>query len=76
MKVSVNCQITYNFELDVPQEIIDSPEELDLVGYCDTEDPAYSRLCDVFVKHRIINWDGSILSIANSETGELMYKGN
>lgn len=73
MKVHVACQVVYGFDVDVPQEIADNPEDLDIAGYCDEKDPVYPLLCDSFVR-RNIDWDAALLSIVNDETGERIWE--
>ena len=67
MKVSVNAQINYHYEVEVP-------ENVDLESYCDTADPVYFALCKIMATHGL-RWDGSIVSIINDETGKILYEG-
>ena len=73
MKVHVTCQVYYGYDMEVPQEIIDNPEDLDLVEFCDSEDPVYPLLRDAFVK-RNVDWDAEMLSITDDETGKKIWK--
>ena len=63
MKVNVRCAITYDYEVNVPDN------EEDILSYCDCEDPIFSDICKVINAHHV-NFDAEIVSIVNSETGE------
>ena len=63
MKVSVCCEFTYDYEVDVPDN------EEDVLSYCDGEDPIFSDLCKIASAHHV-NFDAEIDSIVNVETGE------
>ncbi len=68
MKVSVCCEIHYDFELEVPDDI----ETDDLVDFCDSNDPVYSEINKVCQKHNIDCW-GDTWNIRNAETDEDLY---
>lgn len=66
MKVSVNCSLTYSYEIDIPEGVSDLP------CYVDSCDPVYSDLCKVLTKEGL-NFDGVINSIVDDETEEVLY---
>ena len=66
MKVSVNCSVTYSFEIDVPEMATD------LLCYVDSCDPVYSDICKVLTE-KGLNFDGEINSIVDEETDEVLY---
>ena len=68
MKVSVFCEIYYNFELEVPDDI----ETNNLVTFCDSNDPVYSEINKVCQKHNI-DCCGDIWNIRNNETDEELW---
>lgn len=67
MKVSVNCSITYSFEAVIPAEGVS-----DLLSYVDSCDPAYFSICKVLAREGL-NYDGTINSIVDNETDEVLY---
>lgn len=67
MKVSVNCSVTYSFEVEIPAEGVS-----DLPSYVDSCDPAYVGICKVLTE-KGLNFDGVINSIVDKETGEVCY---
>jgi hypothetical protein len=66
-KVSVTCQITYDYIVEVPEEELD-----DAVGYVDCEDPVYQKITRIFNDHNI-DFNGEIISIMDDETEEFYY---
>ena len=69
MRVSVNCSVTYSFEVDIPAEGVS-----DLPCYVDSCDPAYVGICKVLTE-KGLNFDGVINSIVDNETEEVLYEG-
>ncbi len=67
MKVSVNCSVTYFFEVDIPAEDINN-----LLCYVDSCDPAYADICKMLTE-KGLNFDGEINSIVDAETDEVYY---
>lgn len=67
MRVSVNCSVTYSFEVDIPVEGVS-----DLPSYVDSCDPAYVGICKVLTE-KGLNFDGEINSIVDEETDEVYY---
>lgn len=68
MKVSVNCSVTYSFEVDVPEMVTDLP------CYVDSCDPVYVGICKVLTE-KGLNFDGVINSIIDEKTEEVLYEG-
>lgn len=68
MRVSVNCSVTYSFEVDVPEMVTDLP------CYVDSCDPVYVGICKVLTE-KGLNFDGVINSIIDNETEEVLYEG-
>ena len=67
MKVSVNCSVTYSFEVDIPAERVG-----DLPCYVDSCDPVYSSICKVLTE-KGLNFDGVINSIVDEGTEKVLY---
>lgn len=68
MKVSVNCSVTYSFEVDVPEAVVDLP------CYVDSCDPVYAGICKILTE-KGLNFDGVINSIVEEETDKVLYVG-
>ena len=68
MKVSVNCSVTYSYEVDVPDMVTDLP------CYVDSCDPVYFNICKVLAA-KGLNYDGVINSIVDEETEDVLYEG-
>jgi len=66
MKVSVNCFVTYSFEVDVPEMVTDLP------CYVDSCDPVYSSICKVLTE-KGLNFEGAISSIVDEDTEKVLY---
>jgi hypothetical protein len=66
MKVSVNCSVTYSFEVDVPEMVTDLP------CYVDSCDPVYSSICKVLTE-KGLNFEGAINSIVDEDTEKVLY---
>ena len=60
MKVSVAVSLTYDYEVDLPDDI----DQKDIEDYCDLADPAFSELAKVLSKYHL-NFDSNILSITD-----------
>lgn len=67
MKVSVNCSVTYSFEVDIPAEGVS-----DLPCYVDSCDPVYGDICKVLIENGL-NFKGEINSIVDDKTDEVLY---
>ena len=73
MNITTCVQITYNYSVEVPEEIdgekIDGEDAMFLA---DAEDPVYSDLCKVL--HRAgVNYSGETISVINDDTGEVIW---
>ncbi len=66
MKATVNAQIRYSYEVDIPSD------EDDIVGFCDCEDPVYKDICKIFEKEHLY-YDGIIYNIIDNETNKHLY---
>lgn len=66
MRVSVNCSVTYSFEVDVSKNVADLP------CYIASCDPVYFDICKL-VAEKCLNYDATINSIVNDETDEFLY---
>ena len=66
MRVSVNCSVTYSFEVDIPAEGVN-----DLPCYVDSCDPVYRDICKVLTE-KGLNFEGTINSIVDEETNEVL----
>ena len=68
MRVSVNCSVTYSFEVDVSKNVAD------LLCYVASCDPVYFDICKVLAE-KGLNYDATINSIVDDETDEVLYAG-
>ena len=68
MRVSVNCSVTYSYEVDVPNIVTDLP------CYIDSCDPVYFSISKVLAEQGL-NYDSVINSIVDDETDEVLYEG-
>lgn len=66
MRVSVNCSVTYSYEVDVSKDVADLP------CYVDSCDPVYYDICKLLAE-KGLNYDATINSIVNDETDEFLY---
>lgn len=65
MKVSVNVQLNYYYEVDVN----DTFEDNDLI-YCESMDPVYRDICKILHKNHL-NFSSETVSIVDEE-GEVL----
>ena len=68
MRVSVNCSVTYSYEVDVPNIVTDLPY------YIDSCDPVYFNISKVLIEQGL-NYDSVINSIVDEETDKVLYEG-
>ena len=68
MRVSVNCSVTYSFEVDVSKNVADLP------CYVDSCDPVYFNISKVLAEQGL-NYDSVINSIVDEETDKVLYEG-
>ena len=68
MRVSVNCSVTYSYEVDVPNIVTD------LHCYIDSCDPVYFSISKVLAEQGL-NYDSVINSIVDEETDKVLYEG-
>lgn len=68
MRVSVNCSVTYSYEVDVPNIVTDLP------CYIDSCDPVYFSISKVLVEQGL-NYDSVINSIVEEDTDKVLYVG-
>ena len=69
--VSVCAQITYNYEVEIPDDVT-FEDEYDLLAYVDTEDPVYRDLCGVLGEAHL-NYTGDTVSVIDADTGDDLY---
>ena len=72
MKVSVCSKIFYQYEIEVPDDLV---HKSSIINYCDCEDPILHNLSRVFEKAGI-DYDCEFASIINEETGEFILEGD
>jgi hypothetical protein len=70
MKVSVCSKIIYQYEVDVPDDII---HESSIIDYCDSADPVLHDISSTFNKTGI-DYNFDFVSIINEETGEFVLE--
>ena len=68
MRVSVNCSVTYSFEVDVSKNVADLP------CYVDSCDPVYYDISKVLIEQGL-NYDSVINSIVEEDTDKVLYVG-
>lgn len=66
MKVSVCCEVLYNYEIEIPDDVDD------IESYSDECDPVYREICGVMVDAHV-NFTGRLISIVDSNTDEVYY---
>lgn len=66
MKVSVCAQVTYYYEVEVPETVTD------IECFCDSADPVYPRFVKALVNEGL-NYNAEILSIVDDDTEEVIY---
>lgn len=69
MKVIVNCQVNYSFEMDVPDDA-EIQDRFDYLTYADVEDPVYHKIARILTDNNI-DFDGEITSIYDSNYSTL-----
>lgn len=65
MKVSVCAQVTYSYEVEIPDGV-------DLECYADSADPVYPRFVKALVNEGL-NYEAKIVSIVDENTEEVLY---
>lgn len=71
MKVSVNCQINYLYEVELPEDISVKNED-DFFNYIDAEDPVYRQLCSILGEAHL-NFEGNVISIVDNDSDKVLY---
>lgn len=66
MKVSVCCEVLYNYEIEIPDDVDD------IESYCDSCDPVYREICGTMTDAHL-NFTGRLVSIVDSDTDEVYY---
>lgn len=74
--VTVCVNITYNYTLTLNDDVIENTDNL--VSACDDEDPIYYDAVDKCLRSNwllgtINSWDGDLVSIVDTETGEILW---
>ena len=72
MKVNVCVNVSYCYEVELPDNINPEDHQYDLDIYVDADDPVYDEITKVLHKHGI-DFEGEIESIIDAETGKLLY---
>ena len=72
MKVSVCATITYQYEVEIPEEL-NNESNGTIAAYCDGEDPVFSDLTKVLVKNSLY-YDGEIISVVNTDSDEIVWE--
>ena len=65
MKVSVCAQVTYRYEVEIP-------DGADIESFADSADPVYPRFVKALANEGL-NYEGEIVSIVDAETDEVYY---
>ena len=66
MKVSVQAQVNYSYEVEVP----DGND--DIVSFCDSADPVYPRIVKAMMFEGL-NYEGKLISIVDNESDEILW---
>ena len=72
MKVSVCATITYQYEVEIPEDLNEESRET-ITAYCDGEDPVFSDLCKVLFKNHL-DFDGEIISVVDEDSDEVIWE--
>lgn len=72
MKVSVCATITYQYEVEIPEDLNEESRET-IAAYCDDKDPVFSDLCKVLSKNHL-NFDGEIISVVDEDSDEVIWE--
>lgn len=67
--VNVRAKVIYDYRVEIPD---DTP--IDLESYCDSSDPVYFAMCKL-MEARGIEWEGSLVSIVDEDTDEVLWDG-
>lgn len=76
-KVNVRMNVSYNYTVDVPEEILNiktCEDEYALIDYCEEIDPVFDTIVHLMKCYNVDYWDASLLEIYNDETGEVYYE--
>ena len=71
-KASVAIEVNYYYEVEVPNEIMDTESTAKIVEYCDDHDPVLNKLRTAFAL-KDLTYDAEIVSIYNDDTGARLY---
>ena len=66
MKVSVQAQVNYSYEVELPDSYSD------LESFCDSADPVYPRIVKAMIFEGL-NYEGKLISIVDNETDEILW---
>lgn len=66
MKVSVQAQVNYSYEVELPDSYSD------LESFCDSADPVYSRIVKAMMFEGL-NYEGKLISIVDAESDEILW---
>ena len=72
MKVSVCATITYQYEVEVPEELKDE-SGMPITAYCDDKDPVFFDLCKILSKNHL-NFDGEIISVVDENSDDIIWE--
>lgn len=65
MKISVCARVTYNYEVEVPDEV-------DVESAADSADPVFPYFV-MLLMNKGLKYDGEIVSIVDEDTEEVLY---
>jgi hypothetical protein len=71
MKVNVSSQLTYLYEVEIPDDE-EFKQENNLLDYVDSKDPVFNDLCRIVNRADLI-YEARDISIINDETEEILY---
>lgn len=71
MKVSVCQTLYYQYEVDVPDDVVALGNK-EIAGYADVEDPYFSDVWDAIDGYNG-NYTVQLTSVVNDETGEVIW---
>lgn len=66
MKVSVQAQVNYSYEVEVPDD------NDDIASFCDSADPVYSRIVKAMMFEGL-NYEGKLISIVDAESDKILW---
>ena len=72
--VNVKAKVTYDYQVEIPDDEEGRHAMVDISSYCDSADPVYFAMCKLMANTGI-QWEGELLSIVDEDTDEVLWCG-